>query len=63
MKILDLFDMYFLIMIYIEGFVMIFLDYRKYTNENKYSISRKAKKIGIIALMLSTCLFVIRQIV
>lgn len=61
-KILDLFDMYFLIMMYIEGFVMIFVDYNKYTREGKHNVANKAKKLGIIMTILSTILFVVRQI-
>ncbi|KYH34942.1 hypothetical protein CLTEP_11060 [Clostridium tepidiprofundi DSM 19306] len=62
MKILDLFDIYFLIMMYIEGFVMIFVDHKKYTREEKHNVANKAKKLGIIMIVLSTILFVARQI-
>ena len=58
MKILDLFDKYFLIMMIIQGCIVAFFDSKNYINAKAIEASKKAKIVGIGVLVLSLGLFI-----
>jgi uncharacterized membrane protein (Fun14 family) len=62
MKILKLFDVYFLAMMMIQGTVVITVDARKFKKSHMDNISRKSRILGWLAIIISIILFVLRWI-
>ena len=62
MKILDLFDVYFLIMMLIQGSVVLTIDARNFKKSDYDSASKKARIIGLIAIIIAIALFILRSI-
>lgn len=62
MKVLDLFDVYFLSMMLIQGTVVFTLDARDFKKSGMGSIGKKARILGGLAIVISMVLFVLRWI-
>jgi len=62
MKILDLFDMYFLAMMMIQGTVVLTADARSFKNSGNYIISKKARTLGWSVIIIAIILFIMRGI-
>jgi len=62
MRILDLFDVYFLIMMVIQGSVVLTIDARNFKKSDYDSTSKKARIIGAFAIIISIILFILRSI-
>jgi hypothetical protein len=63
MKIIDLFDIYFLILMIIEGLIVAIIDSYTFKKLGKAAAAKKAKILGISALVISVVLFTIRVVV
>ncbi|EGO89015.1 hypothetical protein FCV11_04990 [Clostridium botulinum] len=63
MKILNLFTVYFLMLLLIQGFVLIMLDSISFENAGMSNASRKARAIGKIIIILGIVLYVMRSII
>lgn len=63
MKILNLFTVYFLMLLLIQGFVLIMLDSISFENAGMSNASRKARAIGKIIIILGIVLYVMRLII
>ena len=62
MRILGLFDIYFLIMMLIEGGVVLSVDARFFKNSGKGILSRKAHILGLASIIIASTLFILRWI-
>lgn len=62
MRILGLFDMYFLTMMMIQGAVVLTVDARSFKNTGNDIISRKAHTLGWLAIIIAIILFILRAI-
>lgn len=62
MKILDLFSLYFLILMCIEGLMLMFVDAADYARANDKKSYTMARIFGITAIAASTVLFIIARI-
>ena len=62
MKILGLFDMYFLTMMVIQGAVVFAVDARNFKNSGMDIISKKARILGGLAIIIAIILFILRWI-
>lgn len=62
MKILDLFDVYLLAMMAIQGCIVAFVDAPKFKKKNMITVSRNARLIGIGSIAIICILFIIRSI-
>ena len=62
MRILGLFDIYFLIMMLIEGSVVLSVDARFFKKAGMGSLSRKAHTFGWISIIIAIILFVLRWV-
>jgi len=62
MKILDLFDMYFLAMMVIQGTVVLTVDAKSFKKSHMDSTSKKASFLGWFAIASSIILFILRWI-
>ena len=62
MKILDLFDMYFLTMMVIQGAVVLTVDARNFKKSDMDITSKKARILGWLAIIIAICLFILRWI-
>lgn len=62
MRILDLFDVYFLIMMVIQGSVVLTIDARKFKKSDYDSTSKKARILGSISIIIAIILFILRSI-
>ncbi|MBK5240219.1 CLC_0170 family protein [Clostridium sp.] len=60
MKILDLFDVYFLTMMMIQGTVVLTVDSRNFKKNHMDSTSKKAGILGWAAIIISIILFILR---
>lgn len=63
MKILDLFDMYFLAMMLIQGTIVLAVDARSFKNSGMDITSKKAITLGWLAIIIAITLFILRLIV
>ncbi|KEI11022.1 hypothetical protein Z957_10105 [Clostridium sp. K25] len=63
MKILNLFTVYFLMLLLIQGFVLIMLDSISFENAGMSNASRKARAIGKVIIILGIILYVMRCII
>lgn len=61
MRILDLFDKYFLILMIIQGFMVSVVDANSFQEKGMKKVAKKAKYLGIITICLSVILFTIRR--
>ncbi|MBU3159366.1 hypothetical protein KPL37_06315 [Clostridium frigoris] len=62
MRILGLFDIYFLIMMLIEGSVVLSVDVRFFKKSGVVILSRKAHILGWASIIIAITLFVLRWI-
>lgn len=62
MRILGLFDMYFLTMMIIQGSIVLTVDAKSFKNAGNDNISRKAHTLGWLAIIISMILFILRAI-
>jgi hypothetical protein len=62
MKVLELFDMYFLVMMLIQGAVVFIVDARDFKKSGMGVISKKARILGGLTIIISIILFVLRWI-
>jgi len=62
MRILDLFDVYFLAMMLIQGSVVLTVDAKNFRRAGDHSISKKARILGLLAISVSIILFILRFI-
>ncbi|MGH4117973.1 CLC_0170 family protein [Clostridium sp.] len=62
MKILDLFDAYFLVMMLIQGTVVVTVDVRSFKKSHMDSTRKKASFLGWFAIIVSIILFILRWI-
>ena len=62
MRILGLFDMYFLIMMIIQGAIVLTVDAKSFKNSGNDIISRKAHTLGGLAIIIAIILFIFRAI-
>lgn len=60
MKILDLFDLYFLAMMVIQGTVVLAVDARSFKNSGMEITSKKARKLGWFAIIIAIILFILK---
>ncbi|KEI00335.1 hypothetical protein IRP63_01410 [Clostridium botulinum] len=60
MKILNLFTVYFLMLLLIQGFILIVLDSISFENAGMSNASRKARVIGKVIIILGIVLYVLR---
>ena len=60
MKILDLFDLYFLAMMVIQGTVVLAVDARSFKNSGMDITSKRARKLGWFAIIIAIILFILR---
>ncbi|CAG7839274.1 hypothetical protein Z959_06250 [Clostridium novyi B str. ATCC 27606] len=63
MKILNLFTVYFLMLLLIQGFILIVLDSISFENAGMSNASRKARTIGKVIIILGIVLYVMRWII
>lgn len=63
MKILDLCDGYFLILVLVQSFIVIFIDAKSFKKENLEGVERKAKILGNTFIVLSIILFILHSVV
>lgn len=63
MRIIDLFDEYFLMLIYIEIGILIFIDNRDFKKNNMVKETKISKIVGIGTLSVSTVLYILRLII
>ncbi len=59
MKIIGLFNKYFVILMVIQGLVLIFVDSKSFNKANMRDIGAKAKFIGIGSIIISISLYFI----
>ncbi|MGV8980012.1 CLC_0170 family protein [Clostridium sp.] len=62
MRILGLFDMYFLTMMIIQGAIVLSVDAKSFKNSGNDVIGRKAHILGWLAIIISMILFILRAI-
>ena len=62
MKILDLFDMYFLAMMVIQGTVVLTVDSRSFKKSGMDITSKKARILGWFVIIIAIILFILRAI-
>ena len=62
MRILGLFDMYFLTMMLIQGVVVINVDARYFKKSGMNSTSKKAHILGWLTIIIAIILFILRWI-
>lgn len=62
MRILGLFDIYFLIMMLIEGYVVLSVDARFFKKSGMGSLSKRAHTLGWISIIIAIILFILRWI-
>ena len=62
MRILGLFDMYFVIMMMIQGAIVLTVDAKSFKNSGNDLISRKAHTLGWLAIIIAIILFILRGI-
>ena len=62
MRILDLFDVYFLTMMVIQGSVVLTIDARSFKKTGNDSTSKKARTLGSLAIIIAIILFILRWI-
>ncbi|MBU3189037.1 hypothetical protein K9O30_09020 [Clostridium bowmanii] len=60
MKILDLFDVYFLLMMVIQGSVVLIIDTKNFKKSGDDSTSKKARILGSLAIIIAIILFMLR---
>ena len=60
MKILDLFDLYFLAMMVIQGTVVLAVDARSFKNSGMDITSKRARKLGWLVIIIAIILFILR---
>ncbi|MBU3200098.1 hypothetical protein LL037_04190 [Clostridium estertheticum] len=63
MRILGLFDIYFLAMMLIEGAVVLSVDARFFKESGSVILSRKAHTIGWISIIIAIILFILRWMI
>ena len=63
MKILDLFDMYFLAMMVIQGTIVLAIDARSFKNSGMDITSKRARRLGCVVIILAVILFILRLII
>ncbi|MBZ9632970.1 CLC_0170 family protein [Clostridium sp. FP1] len=62
MKILNLFDVYFLIMMVLQGSVVLSVDARNFKKSGDDITSKKARILGLLAIIIAIILFTLRFI-
>lgn len=62
MKVLDLCDQYFLILMVILGLIVTIVDSYTFKKNGKVNIGKKAKVLGVCAVSISVVLFILRSI-
>jgi len=62
MRILHLFDVYFLTMMVIQGSVVLTMDARKFKKSGYDNTSKKARILGALAIIIAIILFILRSI-
>jgi len=62
MRLLGLFDIYFLAMMVIQGTVVLTVDVKKIKISGKSIDSKKARTLGWLAIIIATILFILRCI-
>lgn len=62
MRILGLFDIYFLAMMVIQGTVVLTVDSRGFKRSGMGVVSKKAHTLGWLAIIIATILFTLRWI-
>jgi hypothetical protein len=60
-RILELFDKYFLMLMIIQGFMVSVVDAASFKEKGRKVAAKKAKYLGVIAIGLSVILFTIRN--
>ncbi len=60
--ILDLFNIYFLTLILIQGSVLVFYDYNSFKAINKFSLAKKSRYLGFTMMLIAILLFIVRKI-
>jgi hypothetical protein len=60
MRILGLFSKYFILLMLIEGLIVTVIDSKYYLKNGMDKMSKKAKHIGMITIVLSIVLFAVR---
>ncbi len=61
MKILNLFDIYFLAMMVIQGTIVLTVDARKFKKSQMNITSKKARMLGWFAIIIPIILFILRR--
>ncbi|MCB2289214.1 hypothetical protein LGK97_05480 [Clostridium sp. CS001] len=62
MRILNSFDMYFLAMMLIQGTIVFTVDAKSFTKAGMDGTSRKARILGLLAIIVTSALFILRLI-
>lgn len=62
MRILGLFDIYFLTMMVIQGTVVLIVDSKNFKKSGMVIVSKKAHTLGWIAIIIAIILFILRWI-
>ena len=61
MKVLDLFDTYFLVLMIIQGVIVSFYDSSAFKKKNAERSGKKARKIGITLIIISIALYIAKE--
>ncbi|AKN33280.1 hypothetical protein Ccar_21585 [Clostridium carboxidivorans P7] len=59
MRIIKIFNGYFLILMIIQGLVLAFFDSRSFSRRNLRDVSKMAKFLGISFIIMSVCLYLV----
>ena len=62
MRVLELFDIYFLIMMVVQGTIVLTVDARNFRKSGMGIISKKARVLGWLAIIMAIILFILRWI-
>ncbi|MDP4176817.1 MAG: hypothetical protein Q8900_00570 [Bacillota bacterium] len=62
-RILSTFNIYFLFLMLLSGFVVGFVDYNHYNKNNLIHIAKKARIIGISSLVIGVVLYLLSQFI
>lgn len=63
MKIIDLFDSYFLILMIIQGSIVTIIDPYTFKKLGNATAAKKSRNLGISVLVISVVLFTIREVI
>ncbi|AYD39175.1 hypothetical protein D4Z93_00795 [Clostridium fermenticellae] len=63
MRILHLFDKYFLILMVIQGGLLGLIDYAKFKRDDNFKLAIRAKFVGIVSILVAIILYLITNFI